>query len=91
MKFAIKTEVRHLKAKTFAFRAQKTMYHGKHIAQGDTAYVFASENEEGQGLVARGLVTFAEATAEIPGRARQTPRVSITIKRMAFKKRTWPS
>ena len=31
-------------AETFAFRAQKTMYGGKHIAKGDTIFVFASEN-----------------------------------------------
>jgi hypothetical protein len=46
VKFAIKAGVRHPKAKTFAFEAQKTMYHGKHIAKGDTVYVFASPIEE---------------------------------------------
>jgi hypothetical protein len=30
---------------TFAFSAQKTMYGGKHIAKGDTIFVFASERE----------------------------------------------
>jgi hypothetical protein len=43
MSFAIKAEVCDPRAKTFAFTAQKTMYGGKHIAEGDT--VFASENE----------------------------------------------
>jgi hypothetical protein len=52
--FAIKAEVRALLAKTFVFTAQKTMYGGKHIAKGDTVFVFASENEGGQGLIARG-------------------------------------
>jgi hypothetical protein len=54
--FAIKTEVRNARAKAFAFVAQKTMYGGKHIAEGDTIFVFASENERGRGLIARGVV-----------------------------------
>jgi hypothetical protein len=86
MNFAIKAQVQDPGAKTFAFEAQKTMYGGKRIAPGDTVYVFASENEGGQGLVARGLVTFAEATAKMPDLARQTPRVSIRIKRTALAK-----
>ena len=60
--FAIKAEVRDPRTRTFAFTAQKTMYGGKHIAEGDTVFVFASENEGGQGLIARGVVTSAEAT-----------------------------
>jgi hypothetical protein len=85
--FAIKAEVREPKAKTFAFTAQKTMYGGKSIATGDTVFVFASENEGGHGLVARGIVTSAKALAKKPGIARQTPRVSVTIKRTASAKR----
>ena len=50
MACAIKAEVCDPRAKTFAFIAQKTMYGGKHIAEGDTVFVFASENEGGQGL-----------------------------------------
>jgi hypothetical protein len=53
MAFAIKAEVCDPRAKAFAFTAQKTMYGGKHIAEGDTVFVFASENEGGQGLIAR--------------------------------------
>jgi hypothetical protein len=87
MAFAIKAEVRDLRARTFAFTAQKTMYGGKHIATGDTVYVFASENEGGQGLIARGVVTAAEAVAKIRGVARQTPRVSIAVRRTALAKR----
>jgi hypothetical protein len=87
MAFAIKAEVGDARAKTFAFTAQKTMYGGKHIAAGDTVFVFASENEGGQGLIARGVVTAAEAVAKKRGIARQTPRVSITIKRTALAKR----
>ena len=87
MTFAIKAEVCDPRAKTFAFTAQKTMYGGKHIAEGDTVFVFASENEGGQGLIARGVVTAAEAVAKKRGIARQTPRVSLTIRRTALAKR----
>jgi hypothetical protein len=87
MAFAIKAEVRDPRAKTFAFTAQKTMYGGKKITAGDAIFVFASENEGGRGLIARGMVTSAEATPRKRGVARQTPRVSVTIKRNALAKR----
>ena len=87
MAFAIKAEVDDPRAKSFTFAAQKTMYGGKQIAEGDTAFVFASEKEGGQGLVARGIVTSAQATPKKRGIARQTPRVSITIRRTALAKR----
>ena len=87
MMFAIKAEVSDPGAETFAFSAQKTMYGGKRIAAGDTIFVFASENEGGPGLIASGVVTSAEAIAKKPGIARQTPRVSITIRRTALVKR----
>jgi hypothetical protein len=86
MAFAIKAEVRDPRARTFAFAAQKTMYGGKHIAEGDTVFVFASENEGGQGLIARGVVTTAKAIAKWRGVARQTPRVNLTIRRTALAK-----
>jgi hypothetical protein len=53
------------------------------FATGDTIFVFASENEGGPGLIARGVVTSAKAIARKAGIARQTPRVSITIRRAA--------
>ena len=87
MSFAIKAAISDARAKTFVLPAQKTMYGGKHIAAGDTVFVFASENEGGQGLIARGIVTHAEAIAKKRGIARQTPRVSVTIKRTALAKR----
>ena len=87
MMFAIKAEVSNPWAKTFAFSAQKTMYGGKHIAKDDTIFVFASENEGGPGLIASGVVTSTKAIAKKRGIARQTPRVSITIKRTAVAKR----
>jgi hypothetical protein len=85
--YAIKVELENLRAKTFAFNAQKTMYGGKQIAKGDTIYIFASENEGGPGLVAKGLVTSAKATPRKPGIERQTPRVSIAVKRSARAKK----
>jgi hypothetical protein len=88
MPFAIKAEVRDPRAKKFAFIAQKTMYGGKHIAKGDTLFVFASENEGGQGLIARGVVTRAEPIARKHGSVRQTPRVSITVRCTAIAKRS---
>ena len=87
MAFAIKAEIGDPQAQSFAFTAQKTMYGGKHIAEGDTVFVFASENEGGQGLVARGVVTSAAAVAKKRGIARQTLRVSVTVRRTARAKR----
>jgi len=87
MSYAIKTEVRDPRVKTFTFTAQKTMYGGKLIAEGDTIFVFASETDGGQGLIARGLVTSAEAVPKNRNVARQTPRVSITVKRNGLAKR----
>ena len=88
MAFAIKAEVHDPQAETFSFTAQKTMYGGKHIAEGDTVFVFASENEGGQGLIARGIATSTESIARKQGIARQTPRVSVTIRRTALAKRS---
>ena len=87
MIYAIKTEITDPRARTFTFSAQKTMYGGRNIAKGDTIYLFASENEGGAGLIASGIVTFVEPTPKKPGIARQTPRVSITVKRSALAKR----
>src|SRR5258708_12680047 len=63
------------------------MYGGEHIAKDDTIFVFASENEGGPGLIASGVVTSTKAIAKKRGIARQTPRVSITIRRTALAKR----
>jgi len=87
MIFVIKAEVRDPGAATFTFRAQKTMYGGRRIAAGDEIFVFASENEGGPGLIARGVVTSARAVPLKPGIERQTPRVSISVKRTARAKR----
>ncbi len=60
------------------------MYGGKLIAEGDAAFVFASENEGGQGLIARGIVTSTRAIAMKRGIARHTPRLSLIIRRTAL-------
>jgi len=85
--FAIKAEVSDPGAEEFEFSAQKTMYGGKRIAKGDAIFIFASDNEGGPGLIASGIVTSAETTAKKAGLARQTPRVSITIRRTALARR----
>jgi hypothetical protein len=87
MTFAIKVEVRDLHAEEFEFLAQKTMYGGKLIDVGDTIFLFASENEGGRGLFARGVVIRVEAIAKRPGGAPQPPRVSVSIRRTALAKR----
>jgi len=85
--YAIKTRVERPQARRCAFAAQKTMYGGKRIAAGDTIFVFASENEGGSGLVAKGVVRAAEPTPRKVGVERQTPRVSIVVERTALAKR----
>jgi len=87
MTFAIKSKVTDLLAETFAFIAQKTMYGGKRVAKGDAIFVFASENEGGPGLIASGIVTLSKSIPKKRGIARQTPRVSITVRRTALAKR----
>lgn len=59
------------------------MYGGKAIAAGDVVYLFASENEGGQGLLARGRVVSAEAVPRRAGVDRQTPRVTVQLRREA--------
>jgi len=85
--FAIKAEVGDPDDESLAFSEQKTMYGGKHIARGDVIFIFASENERGSGLLARGTVTSVEATPRKIGIARQTPRVSINVRRTVLAKR----
>jgi len=87
MNYVIKAEIGDPRARSFAFDAQKTMYGGRRIAKGDTIFVFASENEGGPGLIASGVVTAASASPRKRGVARQTPRVSIEVRRTAASKR----
>jgi len=82
--FAIKTRVDRPEARRYAFAEQKTMYDGKRIAVGDAIFVFASENDGGSGLVAKGVVGAVEPTPRKVGIERQTPRVSIVVERTAL-------
>jgi hypothetical protein len=89
MSYVVKAAIANVNAKLFSFPAQKTMYGGKHIAVQDEIFVFASENEGGKGLIARGVVTAAEATPRKHGpKVRETPRVSITVRRVAAAKKS---
>jgi hypothetical protein len=85
--FAIKAHVPNPKAASFEFESQKTMYGGKRITAGDRVYIFASENEGGEGLIARGIVTSAYALPRPAGVERHTPRMSVTIEPGALAKR----
>ncbi len=80
MAYAIKAEIADPDAETFAFPAAKTMYGGKTIAAGDEIFLFASETQGGQGLIARGVVVSAEAAARLPAVERQNPRVSVVVR-----------
>jgi hypothetical protein len=86
MSYVIKAQVDDPRARMFTFMGQKTMYGGKLIAEGDTVFIFASENEGGPGLIARGVVMSAGAVARKPGVDRQTPRVSVSVRRTALAK-----
>jgi hypothetical protein len=88
MAFAIKAEIRDPDAANFSFDAQKTMYGGRHIAVGDIIFLFASENEGGQGLFARGIVISVEPIAGKQHASRQTPRMSIVVRRTASAQRS---
>jgi hypothetical protein len=81
--YAIKVALADPQARHWRFANQKTMYGGKHIAAGDTLFVFDSENAGGHGLVACGVVTAATARPRVPGVERQTPCVSIEVRRTA--------
>lgn len=87
MNYAIKAPIGDPRARRFRFDRQKTMYGGKQVAAGDTIYLFDSENDGGSGLIARGIVTTAKAVVRIAGVERQTPRVSIEVRRTATARR----
>jgi hypothetical protein len=88
MTFAIKAPISNPRARSFDFKSQKTMYGGKAIVAGDAIFIFHSENEGGAGLIASGIVISAKPVAKKPGVERQTPRVSITVKRTAVAQRS---
>lgn len=85
--FVIKAGINDAHAATFTFSEMKTMYGGKHIGKSDLIFIVASENDGGAGLLACGVITSAQPIPMQPGLARQTPRVSIVVKRTALAKR----
>lgn len=89
MYYVIKAAVADEGATQFSFRLQKTMYGGKHIRAKDEVFIFASENEGGRGLIARGIVVSVTQSPVRPNppTARITPRVSIRVRRIARAKR----
>ena len=87
MSFAIKADIQDAGAAQWSFVGQKTMYGGKRIAAGDSIYIFASENEGGRGLIARGRVLRASGLPKMPDKVRQTPRVSLSVQVTARAKR----
>lgn len=87
--YALKPGIADPRAAIFELPAQRTMYGGKHNAAGDTVFLFASENEGGTGLFARGMVVAASPVARTPGVARQTPGVDVSIRRTALACGRW--
>jgi hypothetical protein len=89
MPYVIKAAIADAGAKLWSFHAQKTMYGGKEICVQDEIFVFSSENEGGPGLIARGVVTSVVrlAAKRADPKVRHTPRVSITVRRVATAKR----
>jgi hypothetical protein len=87
MPYVVKAEIAQADQTRFSFATMKTMYAGRKIAVGDSVYVFASENEGGLGLIARGVVTKATPNANPRTPGRHTPRVSIEVKRLAKARR----
>jgi hypothetical protein len=87
MYYVIKVEIPDMQVETFRFISQKTMYGGKQIREGDTVFLFASENEGGNGLFARGIVITSVAIPKKLGVSRQTPCVDVTIKRTSLANR----
>jgi hypothetical protein len=88
MAYAIKAAIAEPVEGELVFHAQKTMYGGKKIGVGDVIYLFASENDGGRGLVARGIVTEAAPLPRLPGVVRQTPLVSIAVRTTALATRS---
>jgi hypothetical protein len=84
--YAIKVELTNTKSREWSFESQKTMYGGKNITKGSEVFVFASENEGGVGLVAAGVTTVVHTIPRKVGVERQSPRVSVSIRRTATAK-----
>lgn len=89
MFYVVKAALADETGKLFSFRMQKTMYGGKNIRAKDEIFIFSSENEGGNGLIARGIVTsvIQPPVRRKPAKVRTTPRVSIRVRRLAKVKR----
>jgi hypothetical protein len=85
--FAIKAAVPEAWAATQAFRNVRTMYAGRTIGPGSVLYLFDSENQGGQGLIAKGRVITVEALPKRPNLTRQTPCVDVTVDMLAWAQR----
>jgi hypothetical protein len=90
MSYVIKAAITDENSQEFSFRAQKTMYGGKGIREKDEIFVFASETQGGNGLIAKGIVTSAASppVKRKDPKERVTPRVSIEVRRVAKAKRS---
>lgn len=78
--YAIKAEVADVLAETYSFNALKTMYGGKAVRVSDDVFIFASENDGGAGLFARGKIIRNVAVPRTAA-VRQTPRLNVEIRR----------
>jgi hypothetical protein len=88
MFYVVKAAISDEHAKRFSFPAQKTMYGGKNIAVKDEIFVFSSENQGGQGLLARCGDIGREAACQARSQGPDHPRVSIGVRRVASAKRS---
>ena len=61
------------------FPAHKTMYGGRKIAAGDTVFLFV-RGRDGAALAGKATVLTARGDPPLPDVARQTPRVSVTLR-----------
>ena len=86
MAFAIKAEIDDPARRLSRSPRKRRCMAASTSPKATTIFVFASENEGGTGLIARGVVISAAAVAKKRGIERQTPRVSVTVKRTALAK-----
>ena len=85
--FVIKAHIPDVSATLFQFSAAKTMYGGKQIRAGDKAFLFASENEGGPGLIGSAVIVSSTADPKLMEVSRQTPRVTVTARPAAVARR----
>jgi hypothetical protein len=77
--YAIKVAIPDWRARTFEFRSQKTMYGGKAVAPGDVIFLFASENEGGPGLVAKGCRDIGKVNSHAPEHVDEVTPKAISV------------